>query len=471
MPSIISSIWGDWLWFAAAAFGIVTTLVALVYVISGFLMNEKMKTWAKMELAEIFYSAVIIAVAIGGITTMDNVVQGALGVSNLGGTTATTGSFGSAGQFQCLGTATSAFVPVSIGGVKTYKCMDICGEEIARDQNSIYNGVPSCHMRLGMWYLSETFEEAKNFAFDIYVSYIKTSFVGELTINIEYFTEYAGFFTFNPWRGFVSMPNKVKELCFDWAMKLMMLCKFQEVLLRYVAVALFPALFVIGALLRTFTFTRRLGGLLLAMAIALYFFFPAFYAFGALVMFDLKSKAYDSWMHNDKANPVRLSGPLAGSRVPDPPISNTMYINGNVPTLGGGSTTEDLKNALMVNEGNGLTSPEFLREIENGQKTGILPSFDLNSNTQRSDDEVRKAMEDSRRKGDNFIDTVSKEGKYDDFITSVWTQNGPLDVLARITFWSLFFGLFSIIGTIGIIRSLSITFGGDIEIAGLTRLI
>jgi len=35
----------------------------------------------------------------------------------------------------------------------------------------------------------------------------------------------------------------------------------------------------------------------------------------------------------------------------------------------------------------------------------------------------------------------------------------------------MFFALFSIIATIASIRSLSTTFGGDIEIAGLTRLI
>lgn len=456
MAELVSTMWGDWVWFAGVSLSLVTTLVALVYVLSSLLMNDKMKMWAKMELAEIVYSAVIICIGIGGITVMDNVVQGALGVSNVGGTV------GPAGAFQCLGTTTSAFVPVRVNGVKDYQCMDICGDRIAQSEQSIYHGVSSCHMRLGMWYLSETFEEAKQFAYDIYVSYIGTSMISEFTINIEYFTEYAGFFTFNPWRGFFVMPNKIKEMCFDWAMKLMMLCKFQEVLLRYIAVALFPALFVIGALLRTFTFTRRLGGLLLAMAIALYFFFPAFYAFGALVMLDLKSKAFNDWMQNGAANP--------GGRVPDPPVSNTMYVNGDIPMLGGTVTDDNIKTQYRYYDG--LEADAYLAYAEQGQDAGILPKLgDLSSKAVRSEAEKQSAITTATAKALAWTDTIAKKGKYDHFITNAWKENGPLDSLARVTFWSLFFGLFSIIGTIGIIRSLSITFGGDIEIAGLTRLI
>jgi hypothetical protein len=182
MVELLSSLWGDWVWLAGAALGIVTTLVAIVYALSGLLMNEKMKTWAKMELVEIFYSAVIISIGLGGVTVMDNVVQGALSVSNSGGVP------GMSGGFQCLGTTTSAWVPVRVNGQKEYHCLDICGTEIQADQQSIYNGISSCHIKLGLWYLQETFDESKGFAYDVYISYIKTSIMAEFTINIEYFT-------------------------------------------------------------------------------------------------------------------------------------------------------------------------------------------------------------------------------------------------------------------------------------------
>jgi hypothetical protein len=254
-------------------------------------------------------------------------------------------------------------------------------------------------------------------------------------------------------------------------MKIMMLTKFQEVLLRYIAIALFPALFVIGAILRTFTFTRRLGGLLLAMAIGLYFIFPAFYAFGALVMLDLKSQAYNDWMTNDKANPASLTG----QRIPDPPIANTMYINDTIPVLGGPSVTttqlhQDLSDYSAQGEsptGDAFTSQMETGKDQNGNPLMPLSGTDLSASHTVTDQDMQKAFNTVSE----FKDTMSKEGKYDHFLTNAWKANGPVDALARITFWSLFFGLFSIIGTIGAIRSLSITFGGDIEIAGLTRLI
>ena len=105
---------------------------------------------------------------------------------------------------------------------------------------------------------------------------------------------------------------------------------------------------MIGAVLRTFSFTRKLGGLLLAMAISLYFIFPAFYAFGALIVLDMKNDPGSERMAKQPtavANPTLLN---------DPPIINTMYIksdgvHGDIPMIGGGSSTvsyADIKQKL-----------------------------------------------------------------------------------------------------------------------------
>ena len=59
----------------------------------------------------------------------------------------------------------------------------------------------------------------------------------------------------------------------------------------------------------------------------------------------------------------------------------------------------------------------------------------------------------------------------DRFVTMAYEPGGMIDILSRLTFFSVFFSLFSILGTIAAIRSLSMTFCVDIEIAGLTRLI
>ena len=456
-------IWTNWVWLAGAAFGITTALVAIVYMLSELLQNDKMKGWAKMELTEVFYSAVIIAMAITALPLIDAVVQGSLGVSNTGA------SLG--GVPGPLGTPTSAWVKTSDAGIfggQNYQPLEICGAQIAASNLSVYHGIESCHIRLGIWYMDEVFNEAKSFAFDIYLSYIKTSMIAEFTINIEFLFEKAGFMTFTPWKGFYTMGNKIKEMLFDWAVKVMMLVKFQEVMLRFIATALFPALFTIGAVLRTFTFTRRIGGLLLAMAIALYFIYPSFYAFVALVMLSLKNGLSSTWIGDTVANPQ-------GANNPDPPIAYTMYLSDNISMPGGNGTVTAASAHANLSTYEGLPPQQYFAAMEQGSYLGqnLTPRFDLTSRQYENASEADRnaSMLNARAAGDRWFGAVSKENKIDHFLDFAWSANGPIDTLARLTFWAMFFSLFGILATIAAIRSLSTTFGGDVEIAGLTRLI
>ncbi|MFH0737850.1 MAG: hypothetical protein V1827_04285 [Candidatus Micrarchaeota archaeon] len=470
--------WSTALALSGAMLGFATFLGASVYMLSELLQNDKMKVWAKMELTEVVYSALIICLAVPSLILVDKVVQGAVVGPNWAG----------AGNPGPLGTITSYYIPVTDYGTfaprQRYEALDICGEPIAASKLSVYHGVESCHIRLGIWYLREVFDEGKSFAFDIYMSYIKTQMMADFTINIEFLLEKAGFLTFTPWRGFFTMGNKVKELLFDWVIKMMMLTKFQEVLLQFIGSALFPPLFAIGVVLRTFTFTRKLGGLLLGMAIALYFVFPAFYTFGALVMLDLKNDpdVRTAWENSD-ANFCKGHPTLQMADCPDPPIANTMYIKGDIPMIGGGKTNfsiQEARDKLMNYEG--LDSRTYYKYMEAGKDdsgNAMMPLYDpatgkmtdFTSTAQRTEEEKDAALINARKETDSWFKSVSREGKFDKFVGRVWLPNGPLETLARLTFWSVFFALFGIIATIAAIRSLSMTFGGDIEIAGLTRLI
>jgi hypothetical protein len=456
--------WLGWGVIAGILLGFAITTSALVYMLSELLQNDKMKGWAKIELTEVFYSALILMMVVPGLTVVDQVVQG--GLLGDGGSDA----------------ITTYWIPMSdagtFGSAQRYYSYNICGPEIAAPEKSVYHGVQSCHIRLGIWYMRSIFDEAKTFAFDIYLSYIGSSMLEQFTINIEFLFEKAGFMTFTPWRGFFTMGNKAKELIFDWAIKLMMVTKFQEVLLYFISTALFPPLFTVGTVLRTFAFTRKLGGLLMAMAIALYFVFPAFYSFGALVMLDIKKDITirDAWMADINANP-------SGS--PDPPIANSMYINGEIPMPGGnkaGFSTAEAQQKLRDYEGmDSDTYFKYMEEGKDGAGASVLPMYDAGNDkmldmtsTARAgapDADKEAALANSKKQVDVWFGNTSKYGKLDKFVGRVWVPNGPLDTLGRLTFWSMFFSLFGIISTIAAIRSLSITFGGDIEIAGLTRLI
>ncbi len=444
--------WDVWLPVALAAMSLTTMLIAVVWILSEILQNDRMKGWAKMELVELFYSAIILSMAITGLPIIDSLIEGAL-VGTGGGDAAVT-----------------TWVYYEVDGAREWALTNICNTDndiIGANELSVYHGVESCHMRLGIWYLREIFDETKNFAFDIYLSYIFTSMIAEFTINIEFLFEKAGFFTFTPWKGFFTMGNNIKGLVFDWAIKIMMIQKFQEIMLRFIATALFPALFVMGAILRTFGLTRRLGGLLLALGIALYFFYPAFYAFGAMVMLGIKNDPGVQAAWNAPDNPARH-----GASNPNPPIANTMYMVGNFSMIGGNGifSTDEARESLRNLEG--ITSENYYDYLERKEE-GTIPGFDLSSqeHADASDEEAEASYFAAWQKGKEWFDAVSKENKFDQFVTFAWEPNGPIDTMSRITFWSTFFALFSIIGTIATVRSLSITFGGDIEIAGLTRLI
>jgi hypothetical protein len=337
-------------------------------------------------------------------------------------------------------------------------------------------------MRLAIYYLDTIFLETSDYAFSIYLDYIWTSMAAEFSFNIEFLFEMPGMFTFTPWRGFFTMPNTIKEQCFDYAIKIMTLNMFQEGLVRFIAVALYPALFVSGAILRSLAFTRKLGGLLLAMAIALYFVYPSFYAFGGLVILDIKEEARVDWA----TSPANIHGSE------NPPIANTMYSTGDIPMLGGdGSIStesaiayydsyrrmnqEDFFNAAEHDpsagggvEGIGSDTGERQRVITGGVDFTPIPGEPTDADNAEQDSNMERA----RDKAESWYQSIaSRNNLFDNFITMAYDPNGIIDILSRLTFFSVFFSLFSILGTIAAIRSLSMTFGGDIEIAGLTRLI
>jgi len=441
-----------WIPIALLALGIAIILTAIVYMIGSALSNDKMKMWAKLELVEVFYSAVIIAViavpSVGVLSVVDSIVKGSLG-------------YGDDGPL--------VWIPES----DTFA--SLCKDDIAQNQMSIYNNVSACHIRLGMYFMHALFKETSDFAYKDYLSYIYTSMAADFTMNFEFITEAAGFFTVAPWRGFFTMGNTIKSLVFDYAIKLMILLKFQEVMLAFIAKALFPALFVVGAVLRTFTFSRRLGGLLLAMALSLYYVFPMFYALGGIVMLDIKAQVLSPDNPNN-ADFLSVCKGISNDACKDPPITNIMYINGTIPMIGGGMKTSEYLDA--ANKLEGKTAQERMAAMES-DKQGMKPlDADVNTGRLGSDfgakvslDDRLVNMEKARNNTQIWFDKVASQSKFDTAVLMTYKPGGPVDILSRVAFFSVFFSLFGILATIASIRSLSVTFGGDIEIAGLTHLI
>ncbi|MBS3067133.1 hypothetical protein J4450_00400 [Candidatus Micrarchaeota archaeon] len=430
----------------------------VVYLLGIFIQNDKIKGAAKTGFVEIFYSAVIIAFVMFTVNTGNSLVKSLVVDTN--------------GEF-------SVYYPVGrnlVGSAAlgrtfldySYEPVDLCKETgtfLADNPNSPYywdpvkkEGIPYCHIRVAMYFLNTLFGELDDFNFHVYLSSLLSSTLADFAINIEFVFEKAGFFTLTPWRGFVVLGNLMKTFIFETAIKIMTLLKFQEVLISFISQALFPGLFILGIIMRTFVFTRKLGGLLMAIALVLFFIFPMFYVFPGIIIKHIKDE-------------LRTADDL------DPKIAHYIYASGNITILGSkldlGKEAEEYRklDVYIKSEGGG----DHKKSLEDGEllrPSGEDSAYNFNTGNRVTDrDQALRAFKDNYDVGMKWFQNISSSKWYDPFPGSAFDNGGIFDMLARYAFFSIFFGLLGILASIAAIRSLSMVLGGDIEIAGLTHLI
>lgn len=423
------------MWVGVAVILLILSLMImlLAYIFGNILANERIKAWAKIELFEIIYSIIILAFVLYGTHAADSVVQSLM--------------VGNDPYTACI--CSDGFYPADIPG-------------------TIYYNIEECHIRMAIYFLHTIFSESSEANLDIYLSYIITATIADAQLTMENVMEPAGMITFTPWRGFLSLGNVIKSDIFDKYIIVMLLTMFQEILVRFIATAVYPVLFVTGVVLRAFTFTRRLGGLLMALALSLFFIYPMFYAFGGLIVNQIK-------FHS------------ATSSEPDPPIAYRLYIRGSVPFIairdpGGGlgelDVVEEKQAALGIIHDDRGEACDLLRVyrslpegVQQSSAQTVLPAINIHREEDTTTSAFNETVAGVKSKTDEFREIVSKRKWYDFRIAKMFQDGGEIDILARLMFFSVFFGLLGILGTIAAIKNLSILLGGETEIAGLTHLI
>ncbi len=422
----LTSVYTDWLQIAAVLLVISAGILSLVYILGAFLSNDKIKTWARIEVVEVIYSAVLIV----------------LTISFLGGANQVAESL-----------VTNPNEPIG---------KDVLGQAVCSDafaKADYYDGLP-CHIKVGMHFLNSIFNEGNELASQMYREYIVTSMLAEVNLNIEITGEKTGVFAYTPIKGFFVQGNIVKSNMFDYTVKLMTITKFQEVLLRFIAMGIFPVMFTIGIVLRTFFFTRKLGGLLMAMALSMFFIFPMFYALGGVFYGQMKLKAITA----SGGDPNALAISSIYVEKDDLPIFGKIMSGGvlgynEIEAAGksnygtdafGGTGTGSPMNKL----GGTDLGLDFCGVIDNAVEEG----------------KKTKSMEDEVNIWGKELDQQNwyNPGKV---ITETLARGGYIDAASRLTFFSLFFSFLGVMATIAAIKSMSAIFGGDLEIAGLTHLI
>lgn len=407
----LEAVWLEWQAIALLALMVATGFAALVYAFGHFLSNEKIVAFAKLEVAEIIYSAVLI-------------------VSVL----------------WVLGMASGA-VEVLIEG--TYP--NSLGATICSPTYDAYFGGDAnfpCHLRVARYYLDTLYAEGKEFNYELLSAHMWYSFFQGFHLTGDFHEHASGSVSYSPLGSLFSLPSSVYSYMFEFGMRSMLIVRFQAFFINFINYSLYPVLLMLGMILRTFPFSRRIGGLLMAIGICLYFVFPMFYVFGGYV--------FENIRENVQCEDPDAQGhcPMIASLSFDP---EELY--------GGVEFIEDDpygKNALED------VAPA---EVGTEEFNALYGGIDTYCDTSNMGVSGMGSMVWDLLRSSVFAMDFTTLFSSEEYLDSIVGPGGVIDATARFTFFSMFFALLSIFSTVGAIRSLSPIFGGDIELAGLTHLI
>jgi hypothetical protein len=197
---------------------------------------------------------------------------------------------------------------------------------------------------------------------------------------------------------------------------------------------LFPIMLTLGLFLRILYFTRKLGGMLIALSLALYIVFPMFYVLtnGILFGFMHHAAADTSWSFGSTYN----SDPVTGTPLPayETPLNLT-------------------QRAKSV-----FSNPSL--------------SVDLCSAASETDVGAMNATMDSIRGDFGKFENGKWYSQALEFAThGAFSETGPIAKLALLMVFTIFIPFLALMTTLAAFKAFSPLIGGDVEISLLSRLI
>lgn len=300
------------LWGGAMGIAVLIAIAvsAIGLMVAYVLQDERLKAWVKNELLQAFYSVCILALLVSIIFIADNVAKNAAMLDPQA-------------SVVCNDATNS-------GGLKNG---NDCTSGAQCENNWCDGGrcvdKPPCHIALAENYLNVMFDNAYYMERELLLVGTWLTFWSNFSIGFNTLFETWGTVSIAPAAGLAG-PAESVATAFEVTMKGMIGLRVQEIILSYIYQLLFPILLVVGVVLRTFFFTRRLGGLLMAIAISLYFIFPISYVMGGFVFFNFSGGTLDV-THFDQNSLQFPIGGLEGKS--DEEI--TKMLNGYIFSIGG----------------------------------------------------------------------------------------------------------------------------------------
>ncbi|MFA5412821.1 MAG: hypothetical protein WC350_05755 [Candidatus Micrarchaeia archaeon] len=417
--------------FAGALLLLVLSIVALAYALGSLLSNDQMKAWARIELVEVFYTAVILAMMVFLVTLADDSIAGLINSSH---------------PYVANGAISQTGFCTHLGGLQDYR------------------GLP-CHIAVGKSFFSTLFDESSMYLYDMLRDYNRMAYLASIGFNMDTILHSTGGLSFSPFAAYLQMPIGIYNYLFDFGVRSLMLIKSQEILLVFVNASVFPVFISVGIALRAFPAFRKLGGLMMGIALSMYYVFPAFYVLGSYILSGMMmAQFYESPTHSVNimdapfidfdAMKIGDTGKSVADLIPNPTV--TQDASGGVSMDYGGQhiTQADLNSGKLIYlnaSGSDICKPT----------TDRVSGFDAG-------DEWIKFVKLLAEIGTFPISGFMTGEKFDQWI---FGDNGIINSMARMIFFSLFFSFLAVMSTIAAIKNISPMLGGDTEIAGLTHLV
>ena len=248
------SAWPSWVTWAAILVGIACLIVAITFIVSRIFVIPALEAWVKEEFGEILFTVFLIII-----------------FSAFAGTLEVASSDLAKNILQSKVTAE--------GSVNFWTYNSGTGRWSTQSTASPSCSYP-CHVYIARGFLGSLYESygdyIKGLAKELAVSTLLESLnIGGAT-SIKIFVVIIDISASLPIYASRAIYNNTLNTLLSEIMKITATIKFQEIALVYIS-KLSPILFISGLLLRIPFFTRKLGGLLVALGLGLYVIFPLTY--------------------------------------------------------------------------------------------------------------------------------------------------------------------------------------------------
>jgi hypothetical protein len=395
-PLTFQPLWQAWAPVAGLVVFISLLVTALVYLIGKMLGNEAMSGWARGEIYQAFASAAIIGLVVSVLVIFNSFVLVLLGDA----------------QFNCnqsicayeelrfsANAATGTFDNIERTWVN-------CGED------------SPCQISIAKSRLNTMYDLVRYWTAGKVEKYGLVSILSSLEIG------YKKIFKVTPF----AVGEYLKEtynIMFEFTTTMLLLIKSQVILLSIIEKSLFGLFLVGGIALRSIGVMRKLGGLLIAIALGTYFFYPMIVILATLVVSPTAGQmplVFDDFSYFT-ATPVQ---PAAASS----PYDVDIGISGSATTVSGMSPVQPAEGTVA--QPNPAYSSLLTSDVKIGDKSYSPIVY---------------------------------------YMFNVIEPNGFIDNVAFLSVWVLAITVIVIYSTVTFIKELSPYFGGDTDIAGLAKLI